>query len=327
MSNQAPSRASFWAAMTVVYVIWGSTYLAIRFTVEGIPPLLSAGSRFVFAGALLYVWARLRGASAPTPRQWGAAFVIGGFMLLGGNGGVVWAEQWIDSSLAAIMIATVPLWMALLEPIVFGGAKPGLRPTVGLVLGFAGVAYLVWEPGQSGAIYAPGLFALLAAAFLWANGSLLSSRMPVPRDPLLGASLFMMAGGATQLVAGFGIGELGDLALGDVTWKSWWALTYLIVFGSIIAYSAYVWLLRVGPASTVATYAYVNPVVAVFLGWWLADEVLSWDTLYASAAILAGVALITVAKRPRAHVQVRLPTGPKADDAASPTPASSGVDR
>jgi len=291
-------------ALGSVYLVWGSTYLAIRFAIETLPPFLMAGVRFLIAGAILYAWVRGRGAARPTRAQWGGAAVVGGLLLLGGNGSVVWAEQYVDSGPTALLVATVPFWMVLLDWLRPGGRRPRTTVWLGVGLGLVGIVLLV-GPGElvgGQGLYLPGAMVLLAASLLWSVGSLLSRTVPKPDASFLGIAMQMLSGGALLLVASVVAGEPARFVLDDVTLRSVAALAYLVVFGSIIGYASYVWLLGVAPASLVSTYAYVNPVIAVFLGWLLADERVTARTVVAAGIIVGAVALITVIReRPRAE--------------------------
>ncbi|MGD8624726.1 MAG: EamA family transporter [Anaerolineae bacterium] len=287
------------AAFGAVYLIWGSTYLAIRLAIDTLPALTMAGVRFLIAGTLLYLWARWRGARRGAPRpaavHWRSAAVLGGLMLLAGNGGVTWAEQRVPTGLVALLIGSVPLWMALLEAIRRGGSRPTGRSILGLVLGFGGVAWLV---GPSRLAGGPGIDLLGAGVVLvgslgWAAGSLYSRQAPQPDAPLLGTAMEMLAGGALLLLAGGLGGEWQRLDVAAVSPRSLLALGYLVVFGSIVAFTAYLWLLRNTTPARVSTYAYVNPLVAVFLGWAVLGEALTVQIALAAAVILAGVVLIT----------------------------------
>ncbi len=288
-----PSRLAVLAAYGALYVVWGSTYLAIHFAIGSLPPLLMASTRFLIAGSLLYAWMRLRGAPAPTPLHWRTALIVGGFLLLGGNGAVVWAEQSVPSGIAALFVAVLPLWMVLI-----GWAQNGHRPTgrvlLGIALGLAGVAVLVGPDALAGGGYVDpvGGLVLVLGSLCWALGSMYSRGAPQPTAPALGSATQMLAGGALLLVAGIVRGEPATFDPGAVTMTSLLALGYLIVAGSLIGFSAYLWLLRVEPPARVATYAFVNPVVAVFLGWALAGEPLALTTIVAATIIVASVALV-----------------------------------
>jgi drug/metabolite transporter (DMT)-like permease len=283
------------AAFLIVYVIWGSTYLAIRFADETMPPFLMAATRFLLAGAVMYGWLRLRGAQRPTWVHWKSALIVGGLLLFCGNGGVVWAEQTLPSSLAALLVSTVPIWMALLGWLIPGGGRPSWKVGAGLALGFAGVALLVGGVPSTGAqaVNPVGIAVVLVAAVAWASGSLYSRVARFPSSPLLGTGMEMLAGGTLLLVAGLVTGEAGRIDAQAISAKSLLALGFLIVFGSLVAYTAYIWLLRVSTPARVSTYAYVNPVVAVFLGWAFDHEPVTGRTLLAAAVIVAAVVVIT----------------------------------
>ncbi|HEV7785112.1 MAG TPA: drug/metabolite exporter YedA [Thermoanaerobaculia bacterium] len=284
-------------ALGAVYLIWGSTYLAIRFAIETIPPFLMAGTRYLTAGILIYGWSRLRGAPRPTLIQWRSALILGAFLLLVGNGAVVWAEQHVDSGLAALLISTEPLWIVILVWLRTGRKRPDWRVVAGLVMGFVGLMLLV-RPG-SGSVNALGAGALVLASLSWAWGSIYGQRAPLPSSPLATTGMQMLSGGALLFLTSASTGEFSHFAPAAVTAKSLLALGYLIVFGAIVAFTAYVWLLRVAPPVLVSTYAYVNPVVAVLLGWFFAGEPLTGKTALAAAVILTGVALISLAQSRR----------------------------
>jgi len=289
-----PSTAAIAVAFATVYVVWGSTYLAIRFAIETMPPFAMAAVRFFTAGVLLYGWARWRGAVRPTASQWRSTAVIGACLLLGGNGLVVWAEQTVPSGIAALIVATVPLWIVALSWI--GGKRPTGKVVLGLAIGMAGIGLLVGpsELGAPAAFDMFGVLALIAAAGSWSAGSLFATRADLPESSTLGTAMQMICGGLCLGLAAVIRRESFDLS--EASAVSMAALGYLIVFGSIIGYSAYVWLLRYVDPAKVSTYAYVNPVVAVLLGWWLANEEFTARTLVAAGVIVAAVGLITTAK-------------------------------
>jgi drug/metabolite transporter (DMT)-like permease len=281
------------AALGIVYVVWGSTYLGIALAIETIPPLLMSAARFLLAGAILYL-VTARGSSRPTARQWMWAAATGVPLLAMGNGGVTWAQQTVPSGIASLLVATVPLWIVLLDRLVWG-RRLGWRATAGIAIGFAGVALLV-RPGGAGEIDAAGAVVLVLASACWAAGTLLSRGAGFPPQPLRSAGMQMLAGGAALVVAGLVAGEAGEVRLARTSLESTLAFLYLIAFGSILAFTAYQWLLRNTRTSLVATYAYVNPVVAVALGWVWLDESITGRTLLAGAIILVAVALIVSAR-------------------------------
>jgi drug/metabolite transporter (DMT)-like permease len=292
-------RARLIAAFAAVYVIWGSTYLAIRFAVETLPPLLMAGVRFLIAGGILLLWARLRERSgAPTKTDWLTGFVSGVLLLVGGNGAVVWAEQQVPSGIAALLVAVVPVWMVLLDWLRPGGRRPPSLVFVGLGLGLVGLALLV-GPGAlhaSGTASLAGAGVLMAGSLSWALGSLYTQRAPRPTSGQIGSGTQMVAGGVSLLLVAVLIGEPSRLDLAHASSRSLIAFWYLVTFGSLIGFTAYVYLLGHTTAAKAATYAYVNPVVAVLLGWAIAHEPVTARTLIAAAVILAGVAIITLAR-------------------------------
>lgn len=302
-----PSKLKLAIAFACVYVIWGSTYLAIRFAIETMPPLLMAAARFLVAGALLYAWGRARGAPRPTARQWRGAAVVGAFLLVGGNGAVVVAEQWIPSGLAALLVAAVPLWMVLIDAVWGDRVRPTGRVVAGLVAGFGGVVLLAGAPGAGagGPQELFGMALLLAGGVSWAWGSIYSRHVERPARPRLFVGMQMLAGGALLVPLGAVVGEFGELDLGGISARSAWALVYLVVFGAIIGYSAYIWLLTAVPPARAGTYAYVNPVVAMFLGWWLADEPVSLRSVVAAAVIIGSVVIITSERSVRSAPEER----------------------
>lgn len=281
-------------ALATVYVVWGSTYLAIRFAIETLPTFTMAGARFLIAGGLLYAFARATGAPRPQPGAWGPAALVGALLLLGGNGAVVWAEHRIPSGIAALLVAVEPVFIALLAPLVLGGRRPGLRVFTGLAAGILGVAILVIDPrGLDATSVDPlGSAAVVLGALSWALGSLWSVRSRYAESPTLATGMQMLAGGLLLALAGGLAGEWRVLDWQGFSARSLAAFGYLVVLGSIVAFSAYAYLLRHARPSVVATYAFVNPVVAVLLGWALAGESLNWRVAAAAALILAALALI-----------------------------------
>ncbi len=282
-------------AFLAVYLVWGSTYLAIHVAIDTMPPLLMLGARFGLAGLLLYGWLALRGRARATARQWGAAALLGGLMLSVGTGTVAWAELYVPTGLAALVITTTPLWMVLLGWLWQGEGRPGGRTLLGLVMGLAGVLLLL-DPASfrgAGGLYLPAVFAILAGTLAWAAGSLLSKRVDLPRDPFLGTALQMLAGGGWLVLAGLLAGEGRHVNVAAFTWASVGAWAYLVVFGSIVAFSAYVWLLRHVSTAAVSTHAYVNPLVAVLLGWLLLGEPLTLRMGGAGLLLILSVGLLS----------------------------------
>jgi drug/metabolite transporter (DMT)-like permease len=287
-------RSQILIAFAAVYIIWGSTYLAIRFAIETLPPLLMVGARFFVAGAVMYAWLRARGAEAPRAIHWRSAAIIGTLMPVLGTGVVVWAEQKVPSGIAALLVAIVPLWIVLLQWWLPGGRRPSWWVLGGVALGLGGL-YLLIDPGsdtQRGNLVIEGT--LLLAALSWASGSLYSKRAPQPKSKFIGTAMEMICAGVLLIAVSLISGEAAHLSIGATSAKSWLSLLYLITFGSIVAYTAYVWLLRTVEPTLVSTYAFINPVVAVFLGWAFASEPLNARMLVAAAIIVGAVALITI---------------------------------
>jgi drug/metabolite transporter (DMT)-like permease len=299
------TRAAAWApwvALVVVYVVWGSTYMAIRVGVQTVPPFMLAGVRYVLAGTLLYpVAVRMGGAQMrqddqPGSRQWLAAAIIGTLLLTFGNGGVSYGEQSVESGLAALLVATVPLWMLGADRIL-NGRTITLRAAAALILGVIGVAVLA-RPSPAGTV--TGVLIILAASASWGAGSVLSQRLVLPARPLVGSGMEMLAGGGVLLVLSVVSGEWSTFRLNQVSWASFAAFLYLVGPGSLLALSCYVIALKSLPTSTVATYAFVNPLVAVVLGAWLLDEHLTLST-FAGAAILTISVALAIKARPRSQ--------------------------
>jgi drug/metabolite transporter (DMT)-like permease len=285
-------------ALVTLYIVWGSTYLAIRIAVESIPPLTQSAVRFLIAGAILYA-ATIRTGDAsgdrPGRREWRDAAIIGGLLLAGGNGLVSIGEQTVPSGIAALIIATLPMWVAILGRLFFGVI---LTRTIvaGTVIGFAGVAVLVGPVGGSGGLDPFGVAVVLLSPVFWATGSLYTRTARVPRRPLVGTAMQMLAGSAVLFVLALVTGDIFRVHLAEVTTASLTAVGYLIVIGSLVGYTAYVWLLRVAPISLVSTYAFVNPVIAVLLGAIVLGEPLEPRTVAAGAIIVVAVAVIVRAR-------------------------------
>lgn len=284
---------SVWLALSAVYLIWGSTYLAIRFTVETVPPFLSAAARFTVSGAFLFAWRHIAGDRKATPAEWRNASIIGIFLLVGGNGGVVWAAQFIPSSLAALLVATVPLWMILFDALRHGGGRPGPSALSGILIGFCGAVLLVgWSANQASAENLQGAIAVLIASCFWAVGSIFAKTAKLPASPLMTTAIEMLVGGTVQIAIAYAFGEFSNLNLAAVSSRSAAAWIYLTVIGPA-AFVAYAWLLRVAPIPLVATYSYVNPLVAIVLGYFLGNEILTPRILLAAGLIIGSVALVS----------------------------------
>ncbi len=290
----APTAARMALAFGSIYFIWGSTYLAIRVAIETLPPFLMAAARFLIAGGLLYVWARRGAAARPSPAEWRAATIAGGLMLLGGNGGVVWAEQRVASGVTALLVASVPLWMVLVDWLRPSGRRPTASTMLGVLAGLGGVVLLVGPGELAGArrVDPLGAGVLMFASLCWSIGSVYARHGQRPGSAAMTTAMQMLAGGALLLIAGTVAGQWSAVHAATVSLRSLGALAYLIVLGSLVGYSAYVWLLGVTTPARVATYAYVNPVVAMVLGWLMANEPLTARTLLAAGVILSAVVLI-----------------------------------
>jgi len=284
-------------AFAAVYIAWGSTYLAIRFAIETIPPLLMAAARHLAAGAMLYVALRATKVPNPNLRQWWGATIVGTFLLLGGNGLVVLAEQWVPSGITALLVGTTPFWMTMLAWLWQGEKRPGAWTITGLAVGFAGLYLLVNPTGATGErVHAGGALLVFAATLCWTIGSLLSRKVAVPASPFMSSAMQMLTGGAILGLVGTAIGEIPRLNVAAISARSAIALAYLVVFGSIIGYSAYIYVLKHARPALASTYAYVNPIIAVLLGWLLAGEKMGVEAAIGGAAVVAAVVLLTRGK-------------------------------
>lgn len=283
-------------AFAAVYLIWGSTFLGIRLAIDTIPPLLMAGSRFLIAGVVLYSVMRLRGVAKPSGLQWRDATIIGALLLLAGNGGVTWAEKRVPTNIAALIIAGTPLWIIVVDWLRPGGRRPHSLVFGGLLFGFAGVGLIVASRSHGGGTLVDplGAVVLILSSILWAGGSVFSRHARQPSSALLGVAMQMITGGIILLLVGAGMGEIPHFDFQAISRTSRWAFVYLTLFGSLIGFTAYVWLLRVSTPARVSTYAYVNPLIAVCLGYIFLHEPLPPGVLLAGALILLAVALITV---------------------------------
>lgn len=282
------------AALVTVYIVWGSTYLAIAVAERTMPPLLMLSVRFAVAGALLFGWTLRRGAARPSRREWVGAAVVGGLLLVVDTGLLALAEKRVATGLAALLIASVPLFMAIVERAAFRTRIRG-RAALGIGTGLVGVGLLA---GAGGAVDPLGAVALLVAALAWAGGSVYARVAPLPRSPVLAAAMQMLCAGVMLGTAGAGSGELGRVHLATVSPASLGALAYLVVFGSLLAFTAYGWLLKHASTPVLSTYAYVNPAVAVFLGWLFAGEQLGSRELVSGFVVLTSVMLLLFAREP-----------------------------
>jgi len=294
------SPLAIWSALSAVYLIWGSTYLAIRFTVETTPPFISAAGRFIISGAFLCVWRSFAGDPHPTREEWRNASIIGIFLLVGGNGGVVWASQFIPSSLAALLVATVPLWMILFDAL-HHGDKPRHTALGGIWIGFCGAVLLVgWSTRQASVEHLHGAIAVLIASCLWAIGSVYGKTAKLPSSPLVTTGIEMVVGGVVLILVASCFGEFGHFDLAAISRRSAAAWVYLTVIGPA-AFVAYAWLLRAAPIPLVATYSYVNPLVAILLGYFLGNEILTPRIILAAALIIGSVVLVSKTGRSSAR--------------------------
>jgi drug/metabolite transporter (DMT)-like permease len=297
-TSPPPSRTALLVAFAAIYLIWGSTYLAMRVAVVTMPPFLMAGARFLVAGVVLFAFLKFRGAAWPNLRQWRVNFVIGTFLLLGGNGLVAWAEQVVPSGITALIIGVTPLFMVLTEWAWPGGTRP--RPVLmfALLLGFGGVTWLAapWKSPVDGGVNLSGVFAILAACLFWSVGSIYSRHAKHGLDPFMASAVQMLGGSASLLLAAGVHGDFGSFQIARVAPEAWEAFVYLVAAGSLIGFSTFVWLMKHSTPARVSTYAYVNPVVAVFLGWLLLHEPIGPRTLVASVVIVTAVAIITAQK-------------------------------
>ena len=309
--SAAPSRAALFTAFALVYLIWGSTYLVMKFAVASMPPLLMAGTRYGLAGGLLYLFMRVKGEPRPTLRGWGYAAIIGVCLLGFGNGGTTFGVLYLPSGITALLVATVPMFLAVLGWLSGISPRPTKWVALGLGAGMAGMYLLaahptatpVKQPGHAGL----GMALVLLAALVWSIGSLYAKNHRPAPSPFASGGMQMLCGGIAMLVLGLMRGEASGFELAQVTTKSWLAYAYLVTFGSIVAFSAYIWLLRVVEPALAGTYAFVNPVVAVLLGWAFAGESLNPQMLGGAALIVMAVMLVVFGGRQKAKVPVQAP--------------------
>ena len=288
-------KIRIWIPLLAIYLIWGSTYLAIRFAIETIPPFLMASARFLIPGFLLYFWRRAAGDPKPSLLEWRSTIVIGILLLVGGNGGVTWAEQFIPSGVAALIIGSVPLWIIVLNLFTPEGRHLDKFVIIGILLGFFGIALLIGPSQLIGAnpnINPVGIIAILLAAIFWSAGSLYGRNAHLPASPLLSTGMEFIAGGIGLLIMSGLTGEYSEFAFSSISTRSFFSLIYLMVFGSLIGFVAYTWLLRNAPITLVSTYAYVNPLIAILIGHLLAQEPLNLRIFSAAVIIISSVFLI-----------------------------------
>jgi drug/metabolite transporter (DMT)-like permease len=300
-ASQDGERPAAWKkllAFAIIYFVWGSTYLAIRVGVRDVPPFLLAAMRFLLAGCLLYGWLRARGERSPRPREWLSATLLAVLIFVFDYGLLFWAEQRVPSGIAAVMLATIPAFMALSEITLLRTQRLTMRLALALLVGIAGVAVLMSHSLFLGGapIAAAGAAALIVAALSWSIASVLTRILPLPVSKAMSAGVQMLAGGVLLTIASAALGEYRGFHPSAVPREAWFALAYLVVFGSIIAFTAYVWLIHHESPTKVGTYAYVNPVIAVLLGYFFAGEPLGLRTLLGTALVLVSVLLITTAR-------------------------------
>ncbi|MBX3037642.1 MAG: EamA family transporter [Anaerolineales bacterium] len=288
-------KTKIWIALITLYIVWGSTYFGIKVAIETIPPFFHAGIRFLISGLILVIWQRAVGSEMPTRNQWISTFIIGNLLLLGGNGLVAWAELTIPSGVAALIIGSVPLFLVVMEAIRPNGVKPNWQSIVGLIIGFVGIFILVGPAEIAGSetrLNPLGVIALLGACLFWAIGSIYSKSADLPKSTLMTTGAEMLMGSIGLFVISLITGELNGWNPAEVSTRSLIGLIYLITIGSIIGFGSYIWLLQNAPISLVATYAYVNPIVAVLLGYFFGNEILEPRIWLATAIIIGAVAFI-----------------------------------
>lgn len=295
-------KTKIWIALITLYIIWGSTYLGIKIAVETIPPFLHAGIRFLVSGIILVIWQRAIGSAMPTKKQWRSTFIIGSLLLIGGNGLVSWAEQTIPSGIAALIVGSVPMFLVIMEAFRPNGVKPTWQTIFGLVIGFVGVFILVGPAELTGSqekLNPLGVIAVLSASILWAVGSIYSKGADLPKSSFMTTGAEMLMGSIGLFVVSVFTGELNGFSFAQVSTNSWLGLIYLITMGSIVGFGSYIWLLQNAPISLVSTYAYVNPIVAVILGYFFANEILEPRIWLATGIIIGAVIFINSRSKPQ----------------------------
>jgi len=293
-------KTKIWLALIALYIVWGSTYLGIKVAIETIPPFFHAGVRFFVSGLILLIWQRAAGYELPTRRQWVSTAIIGNLLLLGGNGLVSWAEQFIPSGIAAIIIGSIPIFLVIAEAVRPNGVKPSWRAIIGMLVGFAGIFILVGPSEISGRdinLDPFGVIALFAACIFWAVGSIYSKSVDLPKSSLMTTGAEMLTGSMGLIIVSLFTGELAGWNVSQVSMRSMSGLAYLITIGSLVGFGSYIWLLQNAPISLVATYAYVNPIVAVLLGNWIGREPLEPHIWVATLIIIGSVVFINSSRK------------------------------
>ncbi|MBV6394267.1 MAG: putative inner membrane transporter YedA [Anaerolineales bacterium] len=301
-------KSKIWVALITLYIVWGSTYLGIKVAIETIPPFLHGALRFFISGLIILAWQKAAGQAMPTRSQWKSTFIVGTLLLVGGNGLVAWAEQSIPSGIAALIVSTTPLWLVILEALRPGGVKPGWRAVIGLAIGFLGIFILIGPAEFSGgasALPPLGVIALLCATALWASGSIYSKNADLPKSSFVTTGAEMLMGSIGMFVVSLLTGELNGWNPAEVSARSLAGLIYLITIGSIVGFGSYIWLLANAPIALVATYAYVNPIVAVLLGYLLGNETLEPRVWLAAAIIIGAVIIINSRGKPQVQKEAK----------------------
>lgn len=302
-------KTKTWIALLALYIVWGSTYLGIKVAIETIPPFFHAAIRFLVSGLILVLWQKAAGREMPTRKQWISTAIIGNLLLVGGNGLVSWAEQFIPSGIAALIIGSVPMMLVIAEAIRPGGTKPSWQAILGLAIGFVGIFILVGPAEFSGSeakLDPFGVVALLGATILWAAGSTYSKTADLPKSSLMTTGAEMLMGSIGLLIVSLLTGELNGWNPAEVSTRSIVGLVYLITIGSIVGFGSYIWLLQNAPISLVATYAYVNPIVAVLLGYFFANEILEPRIFVATAIIIGAVIFINNKGKPKVKTEAEV---------------------
>ncbi|CAG0981734.1 putative inner membrane transporter YedA [Anaerolineales bacterium] len=300
-------KSKIWTALLALYIVWGSTYLGIRFAIETIPPFFHAGIRFLVSGLILVIWQRAAGHALPTRKQWLSTAIVGTLLLLGGNGLVAWAEQFIPSGIAALVIASSPMFLVIGEAIRPNGVRPNWQGIVGLLIGFVGIFILIGPAEISGSatkLNPFGVVALLFACMFWSTGSIFSKSVDLPKSSLMNTGAQMLTGSVGLFIVSLITGELNGWDVTAVSTRSLLGLSYLILVGSLIGFASYGWLLQNAPISLVSTYAYVNPIVAVFLGTWFANEALE-PRIWLAAGIIVGSVIFINSTRPKVRYETK----------------------